>query len=435
MRRKDIKRGTTIILAFTIVSIIVIIVAGIIRFTKNIDTASADSEIISDSTIVDSLRNSDSDIDVLIPMERDVERFMSKWDIRGLSLAVVRNDSLIFAKGFGTADSGTGEKMEANTISRIASASKLVTAVAIMKLVEEGKLSLDRKVFGKGGILDGKDLQANIKDPRIYDITVEHLLRHKAGFTRGLGDPMFTTSEIIRSNSLDHVPTADELMKIVLGRRLGFQPGAGSRYSNFGYMLLSLIIEKVTDKSYWNYVKENILLPSGAVSFSPATNYSAERRENETCYYSPDSELVEEFNGSGKMVDRCYGGANINGLMGAGGWCASAASLARLVAAIDGDPGVPDILNGESIALMTSHDEKEKTCFGWSDSDGKGKWTRSGTLSSAHALIERFPDKECWVILTNTGVWTGFRFTRDLQRLIDMLRSRYSGILPSRDLW
>ncbi len=49
--------------------------------------------------------------------------------------------------------------------------------------------------------------------------------------------------------------------------------------------------------------------------------------------------LVEDFNTPSKMVDRCYGGANINALMGAGGWCASAASLCRLVASIDGNPG------------------------------------------------------------------------------------------------
>lgn len=435
MRRKDIKRGTTIILAFTVVAVIAIIVAGIIRFTKYYREKTDTTAVAAVTTVADPLRNSDSDCDALIPLERDVERFMSKWDIRGLSLAVVRNDSLLFTKGFGLADSGTGEKMEANTISRIASASKLVTAVAVMKLVEEGKLSLDRKVFGDGGLLESENLDPYIRDLRIYDITVEHLLRHRAGFTRGMGDPMFTTADIIRSNSLDKVPSAKELMKIVIGRRLGYQPGSGSRYSNFGYLLLSLIIEEVTGKSYWDYVRENVLLPAGVISFSPATNYVSERGENESCYYSPDDELVEEFNGSGKMVDRCYGGADINGLMGAGGWCASSASLARLVAAIDGETGVPDILSGESIAMMTSHDEDEKTCFGWSDSDGKGKWTRSGTLSSAHAIVERFPDNEIWVILTNTGVWTGFRFTRDLQRLIDMLRSRYSGCFPVRDLW
>ena len=49
------------------------------------------------------------------------------------------------------------------------------------------------------------------------------------------------------------------LTKIVLGRRLGFTPGAGRRYSNFGYMLLSLVIERVTDMNYWDYIREAVL--------------------------------------------------------------------------------------------------------------------------------------------------------------------------------
>ena len=51
--------------------------------------------------------------------------------------------------------------------------------------------------------------------------------------------------------------------------------------------------------------------------------------------------------------------------------------------------------------------------------------THPKTLSSTHALVERYPQGDCWVILTNSGVWTGHHFSRDLQRLIERLRSRY----------
>ena len=144
---------------------------------------------------------------------------------------------------------------------------------------------------------------------------------------------------------------------------------------------------------------------------------------------------MEEYNGSGKMVERVYGGSNVNGLMGAGGWVASAADLARLVAAIDGDSRVRDVINANSVAAMTAHDDNDKMSRGWSEVDAKGKWSRTGTLSSTHALIERFPDGECWVILTNSGVWIGHRFSRDLSRLVERLRSRYDKDLPRRNLW
>ena len=111
------------------------------------------------------------------------------------------------------------------------------------------------------------------------------------------------------------------------------------------------------------------------------------------------------------------------------------ADLARLVAAIDGEPGVKNILSDESISTMTSYDEKENMSRGWGEISPDGRWRRTGTLSSTHALVERYPQGDCWVILTNSGVWTGHHFSRDLQRLIERLRSRYGNELPCRNLW
>ncbi len=383
----------------------------------------------------DTLSNRASFIASLDPMDNDIERFMRKWEIKGISFAVTRHDSLLYAKGYGMADVSAGKTMDASTIMRMASVSKLVTAVGIMKLCENGKLSLDSKVFGEDGILNDTVYTNAMRDPRMRDITVDHLLRHKGGFTLGAGDPMFNTKDIMAVKRLTTPPTNEELTKIVLGRRLGFTPGAGRRYSNFGYMLLSLVIERVTDMNYWDYIREAVLEPAGAYQFRPATNYYADRHDKETRYYPPDNELVEEFNGSGNMVERVYGGSNVNGLMGAGGWVASAADLARLVAAIDGEPGVKNILSDESISTMTSYDEKENMSRGWGEISPDGRWRRTGTLSSTHALVERYPQGDCWVILTNSGVWTGHHFSRDLQRLIERLRSRYGNELPRRNLW
>lgn len=432
MKRNNIKQGTIYIILFCIVAFILILVFRPSRIF--IDTPVVATSKV-DPSWIDSLSNNSSDFELLYPMEKDIERFMSKWDIKGMSVAVMRNDSLLFAKGLGFSDVENGEKMEANTTGRIASASKLITAAGIMKLVENNKISLESKIFGDSGILNNPEFTTAAKDPRVFDITVEDLLRHRGGFTLGAGDPMFNTVEIIKAKRLAKNPTNEELVKIVLGRRLGFQPGSGSRYSNFGYMLLSLVIEKVTGKSYWDYIREDVMTQEVAAGFHPATNYLSERKEGETRYYSPDAELVEEFTGSGKMVDRCYGGANINGLMGAGGWCASAASLARFVSLIDGNPKERDLLSAESVERMTAHGEDEMICFGWTDSDGKGVWKRSGTLSSAHALIMKFTDNECWVLTTNSGVWTGYHFTRSLEQLVSTLRSKYSPRLPRRDLF
>ena len=140
------------------------------------------------------------------------------------------------------------------------------------------------------------------------------------------------------------------------------------------------------------------------------------------------------------MDDRFYGGSNVHGLMGAGGWCASAADLARLVSAIDGDSRIPDVIGPSSVSAMTAHETDDKgdrinMARGWGIIDDNGKWTRTGTLSSTHTLIERFPDGECWVLITNSGVWTGHHFSREMSRLVDRLRERYSSLMPRRSLW
>lgn len=383
----------------------------------------------------DRLTDKDSDCEALKPFEREIERFMGKFSVNGMSVAVMRHDSLLYAKGFGWADKEAGIPMTSATRMRIASASKLVTATAIMKLAEQGRLRLDDKVFGAGGILSDTSLTSGPVDRRIFDITVDDLLQHKGGFGLGAGDPMFNTVDIIDAKGLDHAPTPAELIRIVVGRKLAFNPGSGRRYSNFGYFLLSQIIEKVGGADYWDFVNREVLEPAGAYRFVPGTTYYEQKHPEEAKYYGPDTVKVREFNGSGRMVDRVYGGSDINGLSGAGGWVTTPSDLVRLVASIDGNPQVKDILTPESVAMMTFNDGEEKQTRGWSESDGKGKWQRTGTLASTHVLIQTFPNGECWVLATNTGVWTGHHFSHDMYRLVENMRAKYGKSLPRRDLW
>lgn len=434
MTRKDIRIRSRLILGFAVICTVVLFVCAWLKDGKDVDKVSQ-SLSRPDCVWSDSLTNEMSDYAPLDGMDREIERFISKWSIKGLSLAVTRNDSLLYAKGYGYADVEADKKMSPANILRLASASKLVTAIAIMRLEEQGKLSKNAKVFGPEGILNDTVFTNAIHDSRLFDITVDHLMQHKGGFGMGAGDPMFNTKDIIAAKRLDSVPSNEELTKIVLGRKIAFTPGQGFRYSNFGYMLLSLVIERATGQSYWDYVTENVLHPAGCYRFRPATNYYADRDKDEVRYYGPDTVAVEEYNGSGRMVERVYGGSNVHGLMGAGGWCASASDLARLVAATDKYPHVRNILSNASIDTLTAFAKDDKVSRGWSEIDSSGKWRRTGTLSSTHTLVERFPNGECWVLITNSGVWTGPSFSRSMSQLVSNLRSRYGKALPRRDLW
>ncbi|MDE5643090.1 MAG: beta-lactamase family protein [Muribaculaceae bacterium] len=385
----------------------------------------------------DTLTNAASQIAGLEPMDREIENFMARNGIKGMQVAMMSHDSLLYAKGYGWADKEKKEKMTPTSMMRIASASKLITAIAIMRLVEDGKISLDSKVFGSSGILSDSIYTASLGDARMTDITVDHLLLHAGGFGLGGGDPMFTMKDIVQRNHLKGAPGSEKLASIVLRRRLAYEPGNGRRYSNFGYLLLSLIIEKVSGGSYWEYVDSAVLRPARAANFRAGTNYYADRHFGEVKYYGPDSTPVEEFNGSGRMVERVYGGNDIKGLKGAGGWIATAPDLLRVVATIDGYDAVPDLLSGSTIAVMTEAkgEKKENMTRGWAEIEEDGSWVRTGTLSSSHAYVRMFPDGRCWAVLTNSGNWRGARFARDMSRLVSNLNARYGEKMPQRNLW
>ena len=100
----------------------------------------------------DSLSNSFSELSTTKSMEKYISRWMARNNIRGASLAVMKDEHLIYCKGYGWADKEQEREAEVGDIYRIASASKLITAVGIMKLCDEGLLTLDSKVFGPEGI-------------------------------------------------------------------------------------------------------------------------------------------------------------------------------------------------------------------------------------------------------------------------------------------
>lgn len=120
-----------------------------------------------------------------------------------------------------------GIRMEPNMLMRFASVSKLITAAGIMKLVEMKKLRMGDKVFGQKGILCDTTYNNSIRDQRYYNITVEQLLRHQAGFNNYAGDPVSSTRYIMMQNHLTTPPDHPTLLRILLKRHLGYTPGEG----------------------------------------------------------------------------------------------------------------------------------------------------------------------------------------------------------------
>ena len=367
-------------------------------------------------------------------LDKEMKRYLRKWEMKGASVAIIRNDSLIFAKGYGWADEEEEIKMEAGHILRMASVSKLITAIGIMKLQDEGRLNIKNKVFGPEGVMKDSDLDTLIRHSAYEHLTIEHLLRHQGGFYR---DPLFSSKDVMNQMRLDHPPTADDFFRLILPKRLRYKPGTTHRYSNFGYLLLSRIIEHVTGKSYEQYIKEEILAPSGCYDMHIAGNYYEDRRENEVRYYTHrgEGQFIEEYTGSGNLVERSYGGNNIPLLSGAGAWCGSTAELARLVASIDGRDEVPDIISKKAVDQMIEYFDQSTFSLGWNDTTPGVGWSRTGTFSGTSAIIKYFPDGECWVFISNTSTWRGPRQAKQTDALFKKCRKLYSKKFPARNLF
>ena len=380
------------------------------------------------------ITNADSEHEDLVKLDKRIARYMSYWQIKGASLAIIRNDSLVFAKGYGWADEEKGIEMQPGHIMRMASVSKLLTAVGIMVLQDKGLLNIKDHVFGEDGILKDSLFTATIKDKNYYKITIEHLLRHQGGFYR---DPIFSSRDVMNQLGLDSAPTKEDFYRVVLKRRLRFRPGTSQKYSNFGYMLLSEIIERVSGKPYEQFMQEEVFQPAGCYDMHIAGIYYEDKKENEVRYYTHDGDgkYVPEYNGSGTIVERCYGGNNIPLLSGAGAWCGSTIEIAKLVASIDGKSETPDIISAEAVRQMVGYSNKEIFSLGWNDTNPHSGWSRSGTLAGTCALVKYFPDGECWILITNTSTWKGPKQAKYTSSLFKECRKFYSKKLPAKNLF
>jgi CubicO group peptidase (beta-lactamase class C family) len=367
-------------------------------------------------------------------MDKSFEKFREQNHLKGLAVAIVKDQRLLFAKGYGYAEVHNKTEVSPEQLFRIASVSKLVTAVAVMKLVESGKISLESKVFGKYGILNDEKY-TKIKDKRLNDITIRNLLNHSGGWTQRYGDLAFLP-KVVSEQTGDPLPvTIESYLKFVTSRRLHFEPGSTSAYSNLGYMILGEVISVVAKTSYEKFVKEHVLKPAKIFDMQLGGSFENEKLLEEVRYYQPeDAQPAEAYDGSGRMVPKVYGTTNMAVLGSAGGWIASPVDLMKLMVVIDGYPGIKDILSPKSIAEMTSVDQKGLDPLGWRSTNENGEWWRTGTLPGSSALMKREPNGISWVMVTNTSNYKGPQLAIDMDRVMSHVLKKISK-WPDYDLF
>ena len=360
--------------------------------------------------------NSMCEYDETRRFDASINRFMRYWGIRGGSFALMRNDSLLYAKGYGYANTQDSIPCEVKNIFRVASVSKLLTAVAVMHLDETKQLSTQDFVFGEEGILNDT-LFLDYRDKKIKQITVEHLLRHTSGFSNPHGDAAFNMELVAQFLDKPLPLSMDDMVLYATKNRLRAVPGGRFNYSNLGYIVLSKVIEKVSGMPYETYIKDSILAPIGCYDIHLANNYSEGFRENEVTYYEvKEAEPVPAYDGTDTLVMKSLGGNDVHGLYGAGGWVASPVELLKLVSAINKCPVREDFLTPESIDFMTPYGKNAKPA-GWASSSAKF-WLRSGSMSGTSALIKAQKDGYSWVFISNSSSWNGPGLARQMNREI-----------------
>ncbi|MDT8401509.1 MAG: serine hydrolase domain-containing protein [Bacteroidales bacterium] len=350
-------------------------------------------------------------------IDRSFTNFLRYWEVSGASVAIVRDGKLVFAKGYGMADSSRNIEVQPYHRFRIASISKLITATAIMKLQSEGKLSLKDKVFGSGGILD-REYFKDPKDQRACDITVAHLLAHQGGWSHRYGDHMFMPHIVADFLGRDLPVTTEDIIRFALDKRLHYTPGKGRSYSNLGYAILGLVVEEVSGMSYEDYCKKEIFNPLGIYDFELARNLYEEKDPLEVRYYEHgDAMPKESIYGTGEMLPAAYGGNDIEALGGAGAWITTAPDLLKFVMSVDGLDMGEDILPEPSIEFMTDRSNGFAP-VGWKATTKNGNWWRTGSFAGTSAMIKRCPDGTLWAVLLNTSTWKSSMFTTDINHLM-----------------
>ncbi len=358
-------------------------------------------------------------------LNQRMELFLARWQIQGASLAIVKNGRLVYARGFGFADREKNIQAQPYHQFRIASVSKLFTAVALMRLVEQGKLQLTDKVFGKQGILNDS-LYQNIADPKALSIEVHHLLKHTAGWRNQLRtDPMFSPLEVAEIMGVAPPPSLETTIQFMLSQTGYFEPGTLYDYSNFGYCVAGKVIEKASGLTYESYLKKQVLQPAGIRRMELGKNKYTEKFPHEVRYYEHEkSEKKLSAYGTGDSVSRTYEATHLEALGAAGGWIATSIDLLRLVNAIDGFEEVPDILSKESILAMTqtaATDSTQSQLMGWKGVDSE-KWWRTGSLVGTSAVVVRQHNGISWAFISNTDTWRGpylsYEVEAEMRRLL-----------------
>ena len=314
-------------------------------------------------------------------IDQGMASFMQQYSIPGMSIAITLDDKLVYANSYGQASVANNQAVTNNSLFRISSLSKQITSAAIMRLLDQNKLSLSSVVFGNGSIL-GNTYGNQPFGPGVTNITVGELLHHTQGgwpdnSTDPFGSNFSYTIPQLMNWGLNNVPLLDTV------------PGRSYYYSHFGYTVLGRVIEKITGLPYAQAVQSLVLQPSGISDMQICGNTLADRLPNEVQYYGQNNE------------DPYY--IPLSRMDAANGWVASATDLARFLVHFDGQSSLTLISGNAFQAMITGSFANPGYACGWEVNQYNifhhGNWPGTGATQGITTQDGNFN----YVILANTG--------------------------------
>ena len=302
--------------------------------------------------------------------------------VPGAAVLVLKDGQAVVRRGTGLADLEAGAAVTPQTHFRLASISKQFTAAAVLLLVQDGRLALE----------DPASKWLPTLPPATRGITLRQLLTHSSGVVDY--EDLMPPETGDRDESVQ-IRDADVLRLLEGEDRLYFAPGSGYRYSNSGYALLALVVERASGRRFADFLRERIFAPLGmtAVAYERGISTVPERAYG----YSVEG-------GRWRRTDQ----SSTSAVLGDGGIYASIDDLARWDAALYDDRLLSDALRADAFALHTPiHDETDVDGYGYgwrihADRGGGDALWHSGETIGFRNVIVRWPKQRLTVVvLTN----------------------------------
>ncbi len=319
-----------------------------------------------------SSRSSTTQLDAQV--DSYIKQQVRKYKIPGLSIAVMRKGRVVKLKGYGVANVEFDVSADTNTVYQLFSVSKIFAGVAVMQLVEDGRLSLDTPVT---------EIVPSL--PREWKaIHIRHLLTHTSGLPEMSANPRFACLPEDKKKRV----TPEEEIAFLSELPLKFQPGAKWSYHLSGYHLLGFLVQRLTKKSYAAFLEERMFQPLGMASTRfGGTEAGVIKRRSSTSYSRETGQLTGWIY---PFTARDYPAAGLN---------SSAADLAKFLIALDADKILSQEHREEMWAPVELNNGTQKPYgLGWTVDEHKGRKV-VGHEGGGAIWVAHFPDEQLSVVV------------------------------------